>query len=267
MEMHPGKQMFIDDFFIESMTGARRVLNHPEKITIDAPLHTSTPDRPWESATPSGAVHYDEENRIFRMYYPGVDSLVCVIESADGTHWERPNLGLVEFKGSRDNNIVNWPSDCPCYWKPPVGPARDRRHLPLETDAPLPPQGSVAGALLRRRIQLASSTSRDHTTIRNSSSALVHLRRVSGAPMDPDTPYVTYCQRGSSRRTRALGRRESQDFVNWSGMRTVIDQDLDDPPGTEFYAAGHDMTNRTDGGSAYHHTGCVLHRPDRTVRY
>ena len=40
MEMHPGKQLFIDDFFIESMVGAHRVLNCPEKITIDEPLHT-----------------------------------------------------------------------------------------------------------------------------------------------------------------------------------------------------------------------------------
>ena len=33
MEMHPGKQAFMDDFFIESMVGAHGVLNCPEKIT------------------------------------------------------------------------------------------------------------------------------------------------------------------------------------------------------------------------------------------
>jgi hypothetical protein len=31
-------------------------------------------------------------------------------------------------------------------------------------------------------------------------------------------------------------------------MHTVIDQDQEDPPGTEFYSAGFDMANRTDGG-------------------
>ena len=123
MEMHPGKQMFIDDFFIESLTGARRVLNHPDKVTVDAPLHTITPDKPWESTTPSGAVHYDEINRTFRMYYPGVNSHVCVIESTDGIHWERPNLGLVEFEGSRDNNIVNWPRRLPSHRDTALGPA------------------------------------------------------------------------------------------------------------------------------------------------
>ena len=65
MEMHPGKQLFIDDFFIESMVGAHRVLNCPEKITIDEPLHTVNPDRSWESKAAQGPIIYDEKNHIF----------------------------------------------------------------------------------------------------------------------------------------------------------------------------------------------------------
>ena len=107
MEMHPGKQLFIDDFFIESMVGAHRVLNCPEKITIDEPLHTVNPDRSWESKAAQGPVIYDEKNHTFRMYYPGVNSVMCVLESSDGIHWERPNLGVVEFETSKDNNIIN----------------------------------------------------------------------------------------------------------------------------------------------------------------
>ena len=38
MEKHPGKQLFIDDFFVESMIGAHRVLNRPRKLTVDRPL-------------------------------------------------------------------------------------------------------------------------------------------------------------------------------------------------------------------------------------
>lgn len=29
----------------------------------------------------------------------------CYAESRDGIHWERPNLGLVEYDSSTDNNI------------------------------------------------------------------------------------------------------------------------------------------------------------------
>ncbi|MCW5849850.1 MAG: hypothetical protein KIT87_07185 [Anaerolineae bacterium] len=32
---------------------------------------------------------------------------VCFAKSRDGYHWERPNLGLVEYHGSRNNNLVD----------------------------------------------------------------------------------------------------------------------------------------------------------------
>ncbi|HTU26082.1 MAG TPA: hypothetical protein VMF30_11825, partial [Pirellulales bacterium] len=39
---------------------------------------------------------------------------IAYAESTDGIHWERPNLGLVEFRGSRDNNLVSIePADHP----------------------------------------------------------------------------------------------------------------------------------------------------------
>ena len=33
-------------------------------------------------------------------------SVMCLATSEDGIHWERPSLGLVEFDGSTDNNIL-----------------------------------------------------------------------------------------------------------------------------------------------------------------
>lgn len=39
---------------------------------------------------------------------------VCYAESTDGIHWDKPNLGLVSFCGSKDNNIVSIePADHP----------------------------------------------------------------------------------------------------------------------------------------------------------
>ena len=52
------------------------------------------------------------------MYYRGAQvdytqgkmtvrhTAVCYAESSDGIDWERPSLGLVDFEGSKDNNIV-----------------------------------------------------------------------------------------------------------------------------------------------------------------
>ena len=62
----------------------------------------------------------DEKGKLYRMYYlawssgytkPGAKRFatgrrVCYIESRDGIHWTRPNLGICVFEGSRDNNII-----------------------------------------------------------------------------------------------------------------------------------------------------------------
>ena len=53
----------------------------------------------------------------FRYYYRGAQRLpnvrnkfthmvTCVTEGTDGVHWQRPVLGLFEFAGSKDNNII-----------------------------------------------------------------------------------------------------------------------------------------------------------------
>ena len=48
-----------------------------------------------------------------RMWYEGNGSLddggrrICYAVSRDGEHWEKPSLGLIEYGGTRDNNIVD----------------------------------------------------------------------------------------------------------------------------------------------------------------
>jgi hypothetical protein len=52
-----------------------------------------------------------EENQIG---YERVNCKIGYATSRDGIHWEKPNLGLVAFNGSRDNNIVDL--DAPTLW-------------------------------------------------------------------------------------------------------------------------------------------------------
>ena len=33
-------------------------------------------------------------------------NVICYAESKDGVHWSRPELGLIEFNGSKKNNII-----------------------------------------------------------------------------------------------------------------------------------------------------------------
>ena len=46
-------------------------------------------DSPWKG--------FDGRNLLYTIGYATSD---------DGVFWERPNLGLIEYEGSRDNNLV-----------------------------------------------------------------------------------------------------------------------------------------------------------------
>ena len=77
----------------------------------DAPFLLA--DQPWESGQLNWA-NLRVENGRFRLWYEAMtadstgdaDTRLCYAESTDGIHWEKPELGLIEFDGSRRNNIV-----------------------------------------------------------------------------------------------------------------------------------------------------------------
>jgi len=43
--------------------------------------------------------------------YEGYDGRLCYASSRDGVHWTKPELGLVEYRGSRANNLADFPQD------------------------------------------------------------------------------------------------------------------------------------------------------------
>lgn len=107
------------------------------KDTVNNPLFRedffSEPERRWEVRYDNGYpnVIYDPREKIYRLYYtlftkdpdsektslaervgkqysPRGDRITSTAyaESKDGIHWVKPSLGLVEFEGSKDNNIL-----------------------------------------------------------------------------------------------------------------------------------------------------------------
>ena len=105
------RELLIDDFLLEKITNARLVLHRPVAREL-ALVH----DKPWEGST--SAYHsVFQDGAIFRMYYRGSHydrkrrksthaEMVCYARSTDGIRWTRPELGIVEFGGSKKNNIV-----------------------------------------------------------------------------------------------------------------------------------------------------------------
>ena len=95
----------IDDHMIDWMRDVRLVLNRPVPREVSI-VH----DQPWEGNTCFYHTVFRDGN-FYRMYYRGAHSgsisgefnhgVVCYAESGDGIHWNKPELGLVEFNGSK----------------------------------------------------------------------------------------------------------------------------------------------------------------------
>ena len=106
------RELFVDTHLIDGLTGLiHQHLHEP----VDRGI-VITHDVPWEGTTCGYNTTLPVEGG-FRMYYRGWDldehttdvshtPVTCVIESKDGIHWARPNLGLIEYDGSTDNNII-----------------------------------------------------------------------------------------------------------------------------------------------------------------
>jgi len=105
-------ELFVDEYLIEKLEGGAELFAHrpePKEIVL-------VTDKSWEGNT---CAYYTifRDGDIYRMYYRGSHSNVqdkrsrhpevtCYAESRDGIHWEKPNLGLFEWDGSKDNNII-----------------------------------------------------------------------------------------------------------------------------------------------------------------
>ncbi|HVX64511.1 MAG TPA: hypothetical protein VHC19_28060 [Pirellulales bacterium] len=111
LELGSRRELFVDDYLIERLHGAALKMHRPEPKEV-----VIVCDAPWEGNISAYYTLFADGGR-FRMYYRGAHfdeqakrsthpEFACYAESRDGIHWEKPKLGLFEFKGSKDNNIV-----------------------------------------------------------------------------------------------------------------------------------------------------------------
>lgn len=119
-------QLFIDDHVIARLEGLERVLHQPQDIAGNPVI---MPEHSWEHRRiPFGSVLWFPKEDKFKCWYlamniydsrPGFRGYrkahhvpiheaahICYAESADGIKWTKPKLGLHEFRGSRQNNIL-----------------------------------------------------------------------------------------------------------------------------------------------------------------
>lgn len=107
-------ELFVDDYLIESIDGAELRIHHPQPKEV-----CIVRDEPWEGSGSGYDTVFQDGDR-YRMYYKAWehpanpdtpeeakhDTFGAYAESMDGKTWTKPKLGIWEYNGSKENNLV-----------------------------------------------------------------------------------------------------------------------------------------------------------------
>ena len=117
-EIGDAPQLFVDLDRVESLDGAQQLFHSAEKHPANPVIRRV---KPWEHDRGTwGSVSFDADEKVFKAWYGGQSgrekefrpgslspcSVLCYATSGDGIHWQRPNLGLYQVMGTRENNVV-----------------------------------------------------------------------------------------------------------------------------------------------------------------
>lgn len=101
----PHRFLFLDPALVE-IPSSMSLRVHPPRRAETVIL----PDKPWEQLMISFFLTVRKEGDKFRMWYICRDkedrANLAYAESTDGIHWQKPNLGIKDYDGNRDNNLV-----------------------------------------------------------------------------------------------------------------------------------------------------------------
>lgn len=258
VEVGTSKQLFIDDLIVDETRGVTRTLNQPAKY-VGNPI--MIPVYPWEGRlTLYGTVWRDAEEGRFRMWYQGYGRggvppmvfdqgtsrhkgfdgrrllyTIGYATSNDGVFWQRPHLGLVEFEGSTENNLVLSDAGFGNVIKDDrdADPERLYKALFFEANDPqgTPNMGDgVSIAFSPDGLRWTKYAGNPVISRSSDTHALLGWDDLHGK-------YVSYCRPSvhEGNMTRRIGRSVSDDFVSWTDTEDVLAPDDEDPTGMEFY--------------------------------
>jgi hypothetical protein len=108
--------LFFDLLELDELYHVRRVVcaakkhpHNPVMVQGDIDKWDSAQASPWAIRT----VIYDEEEKLFKCWYNGTDAgagrlwYAGYATSQDGVRWVKPDLGVFEFEGNKNNNIFH----------------------------------------------------------------------------------------------------------------------------------------------------------------
>jgi len=226
-------QLFINDTWIEDSIRVQRVFHQPKK-TAKPVLE---PDRPYEEA----CVAYGTvlcRNNLFHLWYitwsRNSPLKVCYAVSRDGISFEKPDLNLYDFEGSKKNNICLM-LDAPSFIDGiSVIEDFDDAAWPLKAVfyQHVPGKKELSGLAACRSndgirwdltpgLVLPGYGDRTNAAAVKINGKFVVLTRI------PDNPYGC----------RMVWRLESEDLVHWSKPEPILRPDIEDDAALEIYSS------------------------------
>lgn len=233
-------QLFVDLTCVARLDNVKQTFHAVQKHPANPVLRKQ---EPWETMYGTwGTVIFDADESVFKAWYGGVGRptgntrpgfqqtrhVLCYATSADGVHWDRPNLEMHEVAGEKANNVVigddhhegmdHWES----VLKDTADPDPQRRYKAIGWSS-YDWDGPLSG--------IYSMTSPDGLRWTHSSEPVFHFRPRQGSgdigPVGDAQSLMIDPLRGryvAFLRTlphRAMS--ESTDFVHWSPLKTCIE--------------------------------------------
>lgn len=284
--VHPGRAHWVDDrgiyqsaWGLENPTEVRAAhLGVPHGIQLGAESATSsgpvlTADEPWERLVWWPKVIRD--GGVYRMWYEAVPpdhwdpakapslgnpvfaGLLCYAESDDGFTWRKPKLGLGEWEGSTETNIVlgrdlvgSMGMHGVSVFIDPSAPSQDRYkafwygNVEAATVARLARErpGEVEAGSQRsshgRAMYVATSPDGLRWEVEPEPAAIFPSDTLQVVEWDAPREAYVWFGRGWSWGRRTIARAESRDFRRWPTPVDVLTEAPHHTPHTDLYTNG-----------------------------
>lgn len=220
-------QLFIDQYVVRS---SERVWFTPHQ----ARKHPGNPimkaDRPWEGSAVQiyGTVMFDEEERIFKMWYMGNASqwfpsyATHYATSRDGVHWEKPLVGTVKTPGlAKHNGVLDFCMEA-SVMKDPAEPDPARRYKMVAWDHRRKPEGGPHALISPDGLNWTRISTQNLFRSNDNVTAFYSRERKLFVAM----PKLSTPVRGIVR--RCFGITTSRDLLNWTEPRLIFQPDRRD---------------------------------------
>ena len=250
IDVQTHRQLFIDDHGVAEMQNLQRVVNQPLKHAGNPLIEADTPWEGWRVQL-YGSVMRNAETGLCKIWYfifsgtefdPPVladgkkrgplTGFLGYATSTDGVKWTKPALGLVDFAGSRQNNLTSFEGKEPVAGEgfgiidDAKGPDESRRYKAIFSHGWNNPAGGVFYSFSADGLTWTlPEDRRAKSGYSDTGQCLLWDPRLN--------KYVAYGRFGGV--GRRVARMESDDFVHWTDPVLVFEADKDDGPNAQIY--------------------------------